>query len=128
MDDKGTDFKKMATFFRALGNPTRLKILAELTKNNKCVGEVEHCVQASQASVSQHLAILKEYGIVDCCKQGNMRCYSLRQPELIQAILAAVKKKEYTKNCESCIDDMVFDGNEQKNKTIQGVERLEEGV
>jgi len=116
MDELGIDIKKAASFFRALGNPTRMKILSELTKSDKCVGEVEHCVRASQASVSQHLAILKEYGIVDCCKQGNMRCYSLRQPELIQAILTVARKYENTGDHDVFATGILFNKKKKKRE------------
>lgn len=81
------DYKKMSAFFKALGNPTRLKILMEIMKREKCVGDVEKIVRISQATISQHLAVLKECGIVECRKDGNMRCYSLRQPALVKNIL-----------------------------------------
>ncbi len=88
------DYKSLYMFFKALGNPIRLKILNELTKKEMCVGEVESSVQVSQATVSQHLAVLKEHEIVTCRKEGNMRCYCLRQPELITRILDLAEKTE----------------------------------
>lgn len=81
------DYKKISAFFKVLGNPTRLKILMEIMESEKCVGDVENVVQVSQANISQHLAVLKECGIVECRKDGNMRCYSLRQPALVKNIL-----------------------------------------
>jgi len=81
------DYKKISAFFKVLGNPTRLKILMEIMESEKCVGDVESVVQVSQATISQHLAVLKECGIVECRKDGNMRCYSLRQPALVKNIL-----------------------------------------
>lgn len=84
---KGFNSKGLSMFFKALGNPIRLKILKELTIKEKCVSEVESTVHASQATISQHLAILKNCGIVKSRKEGNMRCYCLRQPELITSIL-----------------------------------------
>lgn len=87
------DYKKMSAFFKALGNSTRLKILMELAKCEKCVGDVESIVRLSQANISQHLSVLKECGIVDCRKEGNMRCYFLRQPALVKKILNLVEGK-----------------------------------
>ena len=81
------DYKKISAFFKVLGSPTRLKILMEIMESEKCVGDVESVVQVSQANISQHLAVLKECGIVECRKDGNMRCYSLRQPALVKNIL-----------------------------------------
>jgi len=81
----------MSDFFKALGNPTRLRIVKELTKCEKCVGEVESSVHVSQANVSQHLTILKAQGIVDCRREGNTRCYYLRHTNLIRNILNLIE-------------------------------------
>lgn len=88
------DCKDLSTFFKALSNPIRLKILKDLTVDEKCVSDVENSVRASQATVSQHLAVLKECGIVKCRKAGNMRCYRLKQPELIERIIKLAEKTE----------------------------------
>ncbi|MBE9546499.1 MAG: winged helix-turn-helix transcriptional regulator [Proteobacteria bacterium] len=88
------DYEKMSGFFKALGNPTRLRIVKELTEGEKCVGEVESSIRVSQANVSQHLTILKAHGIVDCRKEGNARCYYLRQTDLIKKILKLIESKE----------------------------------
>lgn len=81
------DYEKMSVFFRTIGNPTRLKILTELLKNERCVGDVENHIGTGQANISQHLAILKKHDIVDCRKEGNMRCYFLKDPLLLKKIL-----------------------------------------
>lgn len=88
------DYETVSAFLKAMGNPTRLKILAELAKNERCVGDVETLIGTGQANISQHLAILKQHGVVDCRKEGNVRCYFLRQPALLKNILEAVTKRE----------------------------------
>jgi len=88
------DYEKMSDFFKAMGNPTRLRIVKELTKGEKCVGEVENSVGVSQANVSQHLTILKAQGIVGCRKEGNTRCYYLTQAELVRKILKLSESKD----------------------------------
>ena len=89
------DYEEMSGFFKTLGNATRLKIVRELAKGEKCVGAVEDCVHASQANISQHLTILKKQGIVDCRKEKNMRCYYLKRPKFIKGILSLVEDKEH---------------------------------
>ena len=81
------DCERMSAFFRTIGNPTRLRIVAELVKKEKCVGDVESLTGRGQANISQHLAILKKQGIVDCRKEGNLRCYFLKNPLLLKKIL-----------------------------------------
>ncbi|MBW2649255.1 MAG: winged helix-turn-helix transcriptional regulator [Deltaproteobacteria bacterium] len=88
------DYEKMSEFFKTLGNTTRLKIVRELAKGEKCVGVVEDCVHASQANISQHLTILKGQGIVDCRKEKNTRCYYLKRPEFIKNILGMIEGED----------------------------------
>jgi len=88
------DYEKVSDFFKALGNPTRLRIVTELAKGERCVGDVESSVRVSQTNVSQHLAILKAQGIVDCRREGNTRCYYLTQAELVRKILKLIESKE----------------------------------
>lgn len=87
------DHERMSSFFKALGNPTRLKIVMEIMKGERCVSDVESLVSARQSNISQHLAVLKECDIVECRKVGNMRCYSLKQPVLVKAILNVLEKE-----------------------------------
>ena len=89
-----SDYKKVSDFFKALGNSTRLRIVKELIQGERCVGDVESNVNVSQANVSQHLAILKAQGIVDCRREGNTRCYYLTQAELVRKILKLIESKE----------------------------------
>jgi len=84
----------MSDFFKAAGNPTRLKILMELIKEEKCVSDVEKLTGTRQANISQHLAVLKRCGIIDCRKDGNQRCYFLREPEIMKDILDLIAKRE----------------------------------
>lgn len=88
------DYGKGSDFFKTLGNPTRLRIVRELAQGERCVGAVENRVQASQATVSQHLTVLKKQGIVTCRKEKNMRCYSLKNPEFMQNILALIEEEQ----------------------------------
>jgi len=88
------DYEKVSDFFKALGNPTRLRIVKELTKGERCVGDVESSIRVSQANVSQHLTVLKAQGIVDCRRKGNTRCYYLTQTELVRKILKLIESKE----------------------------------
>ena len=88
------NYGKISDFFKTLGNPTRLRIVRELTRGERCVGAVEDKVQASQANVSQHLTVLKKQGIVACRKEKNMRCYYLKSPEFMQRVLALIEEEE----------------------------------
>ena len=87
MADK-KDFKQHTLVFKALAHPTRLLIIDSLLEEGeKCVSDIQDLLKASQPSVSQHLNILKYTGIVDFRQMGNLRCYFLKDPKKIRALL-----------------------------------------
>ena len=63
---------------KALGHPARLQILRVLATRGSCVcGEVVQVMPLSQATVSQHLKVLKEAGLVCGRIDGKNSCYGL---------------------------------------------------
>jgi DNA-binding transcriptional ArsR family regulator len=77
MDD-GMNDQLLADQFRALAHPARLEILRVLANRGRCVcGEVVEVMPLAQATVSQHLKILKEAGLVRGRIDGRNSCYCL---------------------------------------------------
>jgi len=76
---------------RVIAHPVRIRILDELTKGVKCVSDFEEFLEISQPNVSQHLTVLRRYGIIDYFIDGRLRCYFLRDP-LIPDIIELLKK------------------------------------
>jgi DNA-binding transcriptional ArsR family regulator len=74
------------TLCKALNDPKRLHLLYALADGPRSVGELTAAIGASQANVSQHLAVLRERGIVVTERHGASVIYSLRYPELLEAI------------------------------------------
>jgi DNA-binding transcriptional ArsR family regulator len=70
----------------ALNDPKRLLILHALAHGPSSVTALATRVEASVANVSQHLAVLRERGLVDTERDGLSVIYSLRYPELIGVI------------------------------------------
>lgn len=66
-----------AKIFKALGHPSRLLMVRALTKESLCVCELQKLVQADMSTVSKHLNVLKEAGIVSDEKKGLNVYYSL---------------------------------------------------
>ncbi len=65
---------------KVCGHPIRLKILCLIEKQDACVTDLWTCLNQPQPVVSQHLAVLKEKGIVHSEIQGNRRIYSIADP------------------------------------------------
>lgn len=69
--------ERAAAVFRALGNPARIRIVTELARRNACVtGDLVGTLPLAQSTVSQHLKVLKEAGIVRGVIEGDT-CYCL---------------------------------------------------
>jgi len=85
-----------ATLCHALNDPKRLLILHALGDGPASVGALAAAVDASVANVSQHLAVLRDRGLVDSAREGLNVIYSLRYPELLEAIasLRAILRTE----------------------------------
>lgn len=80
---------KAEAMLKLLANAKRLMILCHLVKGKKTVGNLVELVGLSQSSLSQHLAKMREYGLVEAEKQGQMVFYSIGSPE-VEAILSTL--------------------------------------
>ncbi len=67
------------TTFKALGEPTRLKIIKLLAERELCVCDLEEVMQISQPRISQHLKVLKHAGLVNERKEGQRTICSLNR-------------------------------------------------
>jgi DNA-binding transcriptional ArsR family regulator len=68
--------KELARVFKAMGHPTRIQIVEHLLKRNSCIcGEIVDIFPFSQSTISQHLKILKDSGIVCGEIEGPKTCY-----------------------------------------------------
>jgi DNA-binding transcriptional ArsR family regulator len=71
-------FEAQAQIMKALSHPTRLFIVHELAKTEKCVCELTEMVGADTSTISKHLSIMKNAGIVGFEKRGTSIYYSLK--------------------------------------------------
>ncbi len=71
---------------KALNDPKRLVLLYCLRDGPRTVTELCEVVGAPQANTSQHLAVLRDRGLVQAEQFGNRVRYSLRHPKVIEAI------------------------------------------
>lgn len=69
--------KKIAEFYKALGDETRLKIVEMLSEQEMCVCEIIDRLNMSQPAISHHLKILRQAGLVTDSREGKWIYYSL---------------------------------------------------
>lgn len=67
-----------AHVIKALSHPTRLFIVQELDKGEKCVCQLTESVDVDTSTVSRHLTVLRNAGIIADEKRGNQVFYSLK--------------------------------------------------
>ena len=67
----------VAARFRALGEPTRIKLLDRLREGEASVLELTELIGTTQQNVSKHLGLLQHAGIVGRRKQGNFAYYRI---------------------------------------------------
>ena len=72
-----TDAATLARFFRVLGDPTRLRLLAELEAGERTVTELIDALGGVQARISTHLACLRHCGFVTTERRGRRIVYRL---------------------------------------------------
>jgi DNA-binding transcriptional ArsR family regulator len=78
-------FKLQAEVCKTMADVKRLMIIHELRDGEKPVGQLVSELGLPQANVSQHLAILRERGIVSTRREGTSIYYSMASPKIGQA-------------------------------------------
>ena len=78
-------FRLQAEICKTLADVKRLTIIHELRDGERSVGQLVSELGVPQANVSQHLAILRERGIVSTRREGTSIYYSLANPKIGQA-------------------------------------------
>ena len=82
--------QELVRMFKALGHPARLRIVQILSERRACVcGEMVDELPLAQATVSQHLKVLKQAGIITGEIQGSAVCYCLA-PGALKALQRGV--------------------------------------
>jgi len=78
----------MEKLFKALASEPRRRILSYLLEGPMTVGEIGDYFEMALPSISSHLAILKESGVVRERRQGQYRLYSIEKDVLANGLLA----------------------------------------
>ena len=75
-----TGIDRKIEVLKVIAHPIRIKILKELINGVKCVSDFEDFLEISQPNVSQHLSLMRRYGLIDFFVDGRLKCYFLRDP------------------------------------------------
>jgi len=83
--------RRWAAVFKALSDPTRLQILSLVARNpgGVCECSIVDCTPLSQPTISYHVKVLKEAGLLDVEKQG-LWCYFRLRKDVVGQVVAAL--------------------------------------
>ena len=113
MDQKQKNlFEARAKIIKAMAHPTRLFIVDELSKGDKCVCELTAMIGADTSTVSNHLSILKNAGLISDNKRGTSVFYHLKTPCVL--------------NFFGCVES-VLESTARENLSLIGAEQTEQG-
>jgi ArsR family transcriptional regulator len=88
-------FREQARVMKALAHPTRMFIIDELSHGERCVCELTAMIGAEMPTVSRHLSLLKNAGLIQDERRGSKIFYRLRVPcclsflKCVESVLAA---------------------------------------
>lgn len=86
-------FAQLLQFFKILGNETRLQIVGILANGERSVGELAEQLQLTEPTISHHLSMMKELGLVNLRGEGTVRIYWLETK-----FLEHMSKEVFTQN------------------------------
>ena len=86
MIDKKEHIETAARALKAISHPLRLKILCIVGEQEVCVQDIVEAVGTSQSNISQHLAILRDKGVLQTRKDANRVYYRVADQRTLQLI------------------------------------------
>ena len=93
---------RMAATAKALGHPARLRILRLLARTPGCIGgDIVEAVGLAQSTVSEHLRILKDAGVIEGQIDPPRVCYSL-SPGALQPLSALIEELDVIRSESAC--------------------------
>jgi DNA-binding transcriptional ArsR family regulator len=83
---RGEDIKEASEALKAMAHPLRLKILCLVGQDELMVQEIVAAVGTSQSNISQHLAVMRERGLLASRKDANKVFYRIDDPRILKLI------------------------------------------
>ena len=83
------NYEKVSETLKALSHPARLKMVIGLLKDECNVAQIQKALGLPQSTISQHLRVLKNAGIIKGRREGTKTCYrvvNVRVREIVQVI------------------------------------------
>ena len=104
MSDKMMEL--IARRFRTLGEPCRLRLIQQLEKGERSVGELVEALDGNQSNVSKHLQVLYDAGLVSRRREGTSVLYVIGDPMVLKLceLVCRSEVEKYTLNPKGSFD------------------------
>lgn len=79
-------YKRGSELLKAIAHPARMEIIARLKVDGCNVSEIQRNLGLPQSTVSQHLRILRNAGILSSRREGTKVCYTIEKKEVLEII------------------------------------------
>lgn len=83
---RGDNIRQASSAMQAMGHPLRLKILCLVGNQELSVLEIVEAVGTTQSNISQHLAVLRDHGVLEARKDANRVFYRIADPRVLRMI------------------------------------------
>jgi ArsR family transcriptional regulator len=87
-------------FCKALADETRQRVLEMLLEGEKSVGDIVDAFPTSQPTISHHLNVLKQIGLVTSRKEGKQVFYSINRDNVVECCGMLIAKFDSSEACE----------------------------
>lgn len=96
--------KQIAAMFKALGDENRIQIIELLIGGEKCACNLLNEIKITQPTLSHHMKILCDAGVVECWKEGKWTHYKIAEEGIasMMAYLEKLKGNEVADKEKSC--------------------------
>lgn len=81
-----SDHVRESGLLKALAHPVRLRMVEGLIRNECNVNKIVDKLKLPQSTVSQHLSILRNNGVVEVRKEGLKTCYKVVNPKVLELV------------------------------------------
>ena len=78
-------YRLQAEFCKGMAHPTRIHLLRSLKEGERPVNELAKAVGVTQANASQHLAVLRQFGLLSTRREGSTIYYRISDHRIIEA-------------------------------------------
>jgi ArsR family transcriptional regulator len=87
-------------FCKAMADETRQGILEMLLEGEKCVSDIVAAFRMSQPTISHHLNVLKQFGLVTSRKEGRQVFYAINRENVVRCCGMLVARFDAKEKCE----------------------------